>query len=69
MLTNILHEKGNMTDLLQIEKQERTRFKVTTQHKIQPNGGYWLPQQAGPAEKYEKPLSQTITEMVCIYTS
>ena len=33
MPTNILHEKGNMTDLLQIEKQERTRFKVTTQHK------------------------------------
>ena len=33
MPTNILHEKGNMTELLQIEKQERTRFKVTTQHK------------------------------------
>ena len=33
MPTNILHEKGNMTDLLQIEKQERTRFKITTQHK------------------------------------
>ena len=25
MPTNILHEKGNMTDLLQTEKQERTR--------------------------------------------
>ena len=33
MPTSILHEKGNMTDLLQIEKQERTTFKVTTQHK------------------------------------
>ena len=33
MPANILHEKGSMTDLLQIEKQERTRFKVTTHHK------------------------------------
>ena len=36
MPTSILHEKGNMTDLLQIEKQERTRSKVTTQHKNNP---------------------------------
>ena len=32
MPTNILHEKGNMAVLLQIEKQERTRFKVTTHY-------------------------------------